>query len=244
MRRTRTAELRGLPAAHTTSYVLAVISDDDTLAERAIAALEREGLQIRLEAEGTGPETLENMDRRPTLVIIRCANDRRTLERIVRRTSQALPGTIVVVTIPSADRPDVGLMLTYGAHAVVREAELEAVLGSAVRAAAAGHASAPAELLRAAQPPALSYRERQVLGLALAGLSNAQIAERLYLAPSTVKTHISAAFRRLGVHSRREATALIFATDDSLRRTVLETLRLSEEFASPGEELRPRGARE
>jgi DNA-binding NarL/FixJ family response regulator len=111
------------------------------------------------------------------------------------------------------------------------------VLGPAVRAAAAGQSSAPTGLLRLMQPPALSHRERQILGLALAGLSNAQIAERLYLAPSTVKTHISSAYRRLGVHSRREATALVFASDDALRRTVLSTLRLSEEYA-PGKEQR------
>ena len=68
-------------------------------------------------------------------------------------------------------------------------------------------------------------------------LSAPEIARELSVSPSTVKTHISAAYRRLGVHSRREATALVFASDDALRRTVLSTLRLSEEYA-PGKEKR------
>ena len=231
-----TAKIWGLPAAGTGSYVLAVISDDETLAERATDALECEGLQIRLERSGSGPEVLEACERRPTLVLIRCAGARRSLDRTLRYARRSLRGAIVIVVIAAGDRPDLGLALTSGADALVHEADLGAVLGPVVRAAAAGLASAPAGLMRVVQPPALSHRERQILGLALAGLSNAQIAERLYVAPSTVKTHISAAFRRLGVHSRREATALVFASDDSLRRTVLDTLRLSEEFATPREQ--------
>jgi DNA-binding NarL/FixJ family response regulator len=228
--------LWGLPAPQTGIYTLAVVSDDETLAGRATALLEREGLQIRLEANGAGIEALEAVERRTTLVIVRCPHDRRMLDRVLRCCERRMPGAIVVVVIATGDRLDLGLTLACGADALVREEDLDAVLGPAVRAAAAGQSSAPAGLLRLMQPPALSHRERQILGLALAGLSNAQIAERLYLAPSTVKTHISAAYRRLGVHSRREATALVFASDDALRRTVLATLRLSEEYASGREQ--------
>jgi DNA-binding NarL/FixJ family response regulator len=232
----RAAELWGLPAPGAGAYTLAVVSDDETLAQRATALLEHEGLQIRLEANGRGVETLERVERRPTLVIVRCPHDRRMLDRTLRCCERSLPGAVVVVVIATGDRLDLGLTLASGADALVREEDLDAALGPVVRAAAAGQSSAPAGLLRLMQPPALSHRERQILGLALAGLSNAEIAERLYLAPSTVKTHISAAYRRLGVHSRREATALVFASDDALRRTVLATLRLSEEYAPEKEE--------
>jgi DNA-binding NarL/FixJ family response regulator len=232
----RAAELWGLPAARTSNFVLAVISDDEALAARATALLEREGLEIRLEANGADAAVLDGLERRPTLVIIRRSHDRRALDRLLRQAGRRLRGAIIVVVIAAGERPDVGLTLTSGADALVREEDLDAVLGPVVRAAAGGQASAPAGMLHLMQPPALSHRERQILGLALAGYTNAQIADRLYLAPSTVKTHISAAFRRLGVHSRREATALLFASDDSVRRTVLATLRLSEESAGPGEE--------
>jgi hypothetical protein len=47
---------------------------------------------------------------------------------------------------------------------------------------------------------------------------------------------MSAAFRRLGVHSRREATALVFSADNALRRTVLATLEFSDEYARAKEQ--------
>jgi DNA-binding NarL/FixJ family response regulator len=223
--------LWGLPAPRTASYTLAVISDEEALVDRAMESLEREGLQFRLLTAGAGAETLDELDRRPTLVIVRSPQDRRSLDRILRRAERRAAGAIVVVVIAEDEQIDLGFALANGADALVREEDLDVALGPAVQAAACGQCSAPAHLLRQMRPPALSLRERQVLGLALAGLSNAQIAERLYLAPSTVKTHISAAFRRLGVHSRREATALVFASDDALHRSVRATLGLAEEFA-------------
>jgi DNA-binding NarL/FixJ family response regulator len=224
--------LWGLPAPRTGSYNLAVISEDVALAERATESLEREGLQIRLVGSGAGAESLDDLDQRPTLVVVRCPRDRRALDRILHRSERRAPGAIVVLVVAEGERIDLGLTLANGADAVIRDEDLDAVLGVAVRAAACGQCSAPAGLMRVIQPPELSLRERQVLGLALSGLSNTQIAERLYLSPSTVKTHISAAFRRLGVHSRREATALVFASDDALRRSMRATLRMTEEAES------------
>ena len=228
----RAAELWGLPAPRTGSYNLAVISEDVALAERATESLEREGLQIRLVGSGAGAESLDDLDRRPTLVVVRCPQDRRALDRILHRSKRRAPGAIVVLVVAEGERIDLGLTLANGADAVVRDEDLEGVLGVVVRAAACGHCSAPTGLMRVIRPPELSVRERQVLGLALSGLSNTQIAERLYLSPSTVKTHISAAFRRLGVHSRREASALVFASDDALQRSMRATLRMTEEAES------------
>jgi DNA-binding NarL/FixJ family response regulator len=225
------AAVWGIPTPQTGNYSLVVISEDATLADRAIEALARDGVQVQLQASGLGPETLDNPERPPTLILVQCSHDRRQLERILRYAAQRAPGAVVVAVITAGDRVDVRLTLTSGADTLVREEDLAAVLAPAIRAAACGQCSAPADLMRLTQPLALSHRERQILGLVLAGLSNAQIAERLYLAPSTVKTHISTAYRRLGVHSRREATAAVFAGDDALRRTVLTTLELGDEYA-------------
>ena len=52
---------------------------------------------------------------------------------------------------------------------------------------------------------ALSERERDVLRLAKRGLPNPQIAEALYISPGTVRNHLCAIYRKLGVHSRHEA---------------------------------------
>ena len=52
-------------------------------------------------------------------------------------------------------------------------------------------------------------REKQILGLVVMGMTNAQIASKLFLAESTVKSHLSSSFTKLGVASRNEAVGLI-----------------------------------
>ena len=54
----------------------------------------------------------------------------------------------------------------------------------------------------------LSARQGEILGLVVEGSTNAEIAGRLFLSESTVKQHLRAAYKALGVRNRREASAL------------------------------------
>jgi DNA-binding CsgD family transcriptional regulator len=54
----------------------------------------------------------------------------------------------------------------------------------------------------------LTPTEREVVRLLAQGLRNAEIAERLFVAPSTVKTHLGHVFAKLGVATRAELVAL------------------------------------
>jgi len=90
-------------------------------------------------------------------------------------------------------------------------------LAEAIRAAHAGRATLSPEaaqaLVHAASQPAapgldLTEREREVLLLMIEGLNNTQIAARLTISPSTVKSHVSNILSKLGVASRTEAVSL------------------------------------
>lgn len=59
----------------------------------------------------------------------------------------------------------------------------------------------------------LTAREVQVVRLVAQGLTNEQIADRLYLSPDTIKTHLRRVFRRLDVNNRAELVARSIALD-------------------------------
>jgi two-component system, NarL family, response regulator LiaR len=90
-------------------------------------------------------------------------------------------------------------------------------LARAIRAAHAGRATLSPEAAQALVetanlPPApgldLTEREREVLVLMIEGLNNTQIAGKLTVSPSTVKSHVSNILSKLGVASRTEAVTL------------------------------------
>lgn len=57
---------------------------------------------------------------------------------------------------------------------------------------------------------ALTRREREILGLLADGLTQAEIAERLVISPTTVRTHIEHILPKLRIHSRAQAVAVAF----------------------------------
>ena len=60
-------------------------------------------------------------------------------------------------------------------------------------------------------PTGLSEREEEVLRLVAAGLSNAEVAERLYLSPRTVHSHLHNIYAKLGISTRAAATRFALA---------------------------------
>ena len=77
---------------------------------------------------------------------------------------------------------------------------------------------APAPASAPSQPPpalgGLTAREVEVLRLVAEGLTDAQVAARLYLSPRTVTTHLTSIYNKLGVSSRSAATR--FAVEQGL----------------------------
>jgi DNA-binding NarL/FixJ family response regulator len=59
----------------------------------------------------------------------------------------------------------------------------------------------------------LSPREVEVLKLVAGGLTNAQVAERLFLSPRTINAHLNSIYHKLGVSSRSAATRFAIEHD-------------------------------
>jgi DNA-binding NarL/FixJ family response regulator len=70
----------------------------------------------------------------------------------------------------------------------------------------------PGPLPAPAQLDGLTDREREVLALVAAGLSNDDIAERLYVSPLTAKTHVNRAMTKLGVRDRAQLVVIAYQT--------------------------------
>lgn len=98
------------------------------------------------------------------------------------------------------------------ADAVVAVARGETVLGRDIQAAVAQRIRQTAERTG----PTLSAREREVLELVSAGLSSPEVARRLNLSTTTVKTHLQRIYEKLGVGERAAAVA------EAMRQHLLE----------------------
>jgi DNA-binding NarL/FixJ family response regulator len=160
----------------------------------------------------------------PRLMILACdLADASGVADVRRLCKQRRAGRLVAVT-PAVPGNDVRRALEAGVDGVVFDDDLEHALGVTARAVLTGQVAVPRMLRGALHPPALSHRQKQVVALAADGLTNAEIAERLYLTESTVKTHLSVAFEKLAVRSRREAAALLLDPDHGLSATLVAPL--------------------
>src|SRR3954452_15462764 len=139
----------------------------------------------------------------------------------IRAVREQAPDSALVAVSPPARGNDIRRALRAGASGVLFDAELDTTLSPAVSAVLAGLVVVPREARQHVAKPVLSLREKEILNLVVAGLTNRQIAEQLYLAESTVKTHLTAAFGKLGVRSRSEAAAVLVDPEEPLLAGIL-----------------------
>ena len=119
------------------------------------------------------------------------------------------PATAIVVVSASEDRREREAAIRAGADAFLSKACSMEVLLAAIQTVLSG-GKPDAKLSLGGVTPIhtsadLSARQLEVLGLLCEGLSNKEISLRLNLAVITVKMHVSAVFRALGVLNRTQA---------------------------------------
>jgi len=107
------------------------------------------------------------------------------------------------------------------ARSLIDEAEWETAWGEGRTMAteqaieyALNHSATPETAALETNPAGLSAREAEVLHLVATELTNAEVAEKLFLSSRTVDWHLSSIYRKLGLHSRTEATR--FAAEHDL----------------------------
>jgi DNA-binding NarL/FixJ family response regulator len=157
----------------------------------------------------------------PELVVLWVEDAVPSPARQLERLQQELKPAQVVVVCPGIQRWEIRAALAAGVAGVVLEEKMGDTLGPCLHAVRSGQICVPREHWRQIEPPTLSTREKQILGLVVMGYMNSQIAERLFLAESTVKSHLSSAFGKLGVRSRNEAVSLILDSQRGLGMGIL-----------------------
>jgi DNA-binding NarL/FixJ family response regulator len=214
--------------------VRVLIADDQTLVRSGFRMIldDRDDIEVVGEA-GDGGEAIALVeDVRPDVVLMDVrmpgVDGIAATERIVASGS---PARVVILTTYDVDEY-VFAALRAGASGFMLKDVRPAELVEGVRVVARGDALLAASVTRrllerfvralpdsAATLPALdelTEREVEVLRLVAGALSNAEIAERLYVSEPTVKTHVSSVLRKLGLRDRVQAA--VYAYDIGLVR--------------------------
>jgi DNA-binding NarL/FixJ family response regulator len=203
--------------------VRVVVAADDQLSLRRMgAALAESGLRQPVHALGA-EETEVAASADGTLLAVACDVADPARLAALRRLRKVAKSALIVAVTPRTNASGVRRALDAGADGLVFESELEESLAPSLVAVAAGQTAVPRRVRGGLHRPAFSHRERQVLAYVAAGLTNTEIADALFLSESTVKSHLSSAFSKLGVHSRKEAAALVLDPAQGLAAGLLAT---------------------
>ncbi len=192
-----------------------VVVDDHPVVRAGLIALltTRPGMQVVGEA-GDGAGALAVVGReRPDVVLMDLQLGADNGVDVTRELRRRDPATRVLILTTYDTDADIVSAIEAGAVGYLLKDATPDALGAGVEAAARGEAVfAPAVAGRLARrvvapPTELTEREREVLALVAEGLSNRQVAKRLFLSEATVKTHLVHVFEKLGVDNRTAAVA-------------------------------------
>jgi len=203
----------------TSPSIRVMLVDDHTMVRRGLATFLRVFDDLELAGEAASGEAAIQLcaQVRPDVVLmdmVMPGMDGVTATRAIR---QQFPGVQVIALTSFKDKKLVEDALQAGAIGYLLKNVSADEVARAIRAAHAGRATLAPEaaqvLVQAiTQPPTpgqdLTERERDVLALLVEGLNNTQIADKLVVSPSTIKSHVSHILAKLGVASRTEAAAL------------------------------------
>jgi DNA-binding NarL/FixJ family response regulator len=200
---------------------VAVASTDRLRRRRLVGLLEADGMIVHLQMRS--PEALAEAGDALLDSVIVVASDISEPATVaaMRRVRTRAPEARIVIVSPSSHGTGVRRALNAGADGFVLESRIDETLACTVRAVRSNQVCAPRELRRWVAKPSFTHREKQILALVAAGATNKEIASRLFLAESTVKSHLASLFAKLGVRSRKDALAIVLDPHEGLQSTAL-----------------------
>lgn len=203
----------------TSPRIRVMLVDDHAMVRRGLAAFLKafDDLELAGEAEN-GEDAVQLCDKlQPDVILMDMVMTDMNGVMATRKIRSQFPNIQVIALTSFKEEELVKDALEAGAIGYLLKDVSADDLAKAIRAAHAGRATLSPEAAQAlvhaaTQPPApgndLTDRERMVLALIVEGLNNTQIAARLVISPSTIKSHVSSILSKLGVASRTEAVAL------------------------------------
>jgi DNA-binding NarL/FixJ family response regulator len=211
-----------------------VLADDQRLVRESLSTLLGLLAGIDLVASASdGEEALALADEhRPDVVLMDLRMPRLDGIEATRRLRERRPEVRVIALTTYADDESVLGALRAGARGYLTKDASSEDIRNAILTVAAGEAAldpsvqhhvvaalasepqptGPGSLAAPALPDDLTPREAEVLVLIAEGLTNAEIAERLFVSPTTVKSHINHLFAKAGLRDRAQAVNYAYRT--------------------------------
>ena len=210
-----------LPAVDSDSEISVLLAEDHALFRRGLRELlDTAGLSVIGEAADGVTAVRLARELRPDVVVMDLHMPRMDG---IDATSEIMKGehqpVVLVLTVSTTNNDGLDAIAAGATGYLLKDAEADEIV-NAVRTANAGRsplspaiAGAVVQRVREQtvandQPEdllALSEREKEILRLVAQGRDNTEIAQELYLSPSTVKNHVSSILDKLGVDSRVQA---------------------------------------
>jgi DNA-binding NarL/FixJ family response regulator len=170
------------------------------------------GLEKVLEGKADVRIGGESCAGRPSCVVLYVGGMEEGYLEGMGRIRELYPGVPLLVLGSRLDLALACATLKNGADGFVHAQMHPAQVLSAVEVVQKGELAAPRQLLgyllnqnESPRTGDLSARQREILEMAVEGLSNAEIGGRLYLSESTIKQHLRAVYKELGVRNRTQA---------------------------------------
>ena len=196
-----------------------MLVDDHAMVRRGLAAFLKvfDDLQLAGEAEGGEAAIQLCAEAHPDVILMDMVMPDMDGAAATRAIRQQFPHVQVLALTSYKEGDLVKNALEAGAIGYLLKDVSADELAGAIRAAHSGRATLSPQAAQAlvettSQTPRpgldLTEREREVLALMVEGLNNTQIAGRLVVSPSTIKSHVSNILSKLGVASRTEAVTL------------------------------------